>query len=119
MEFVRENGSVTLRLNVIKQGQKIKKNWNLSFMLMATPVKNYDARKARKIRTYGVGRNLEFIMYPLQTAGCGFYKEKDAERFSHDVAARQKRGILVTPYTAPTFITEAAPESIFFKKYCL
>ena len=117
VEFVRDNDSVTLRLNVIKRGQKIKKNWNLSFMLMATPVKNYDARKARKIRTYGVGRNLEFIMYPLTTVGCGFYKARDPERYSYDVAARQKRGILVTPYTAPTFITEAAPESIFFKKY--
>ena len=117
VEFVRSNDAVTLRLNVVKQGQKIKKNWNLSFMLMATPVKNYDARKARQVRTYGVGKNLEFIMMPLQSDGCGFYRAAHPERFSHEVAARQKRGIRVTPYTAPTFITERMPESIFFKKY--
>ncbi|MBR6371761.1 MAG: hypothetical protein IKS20_01125, partial [Victivallales bacterium] len=117
VQFIRDAKSVTLRLNVIKAGQKIKKDWNLAFMLMATPVKNYDARKNRKTRLYGYGKNLEFNFGPGTTVGCGFVKSDPKVDLAERVKLLQERGVRVTPYTVPTFMTYAMPESVFFKKY--
>ena len=116
VQFIRSKDAVTLCLNILKPGQKVKPNWKLDFMLQATPVKNYDARKNRVIRMYGYGKNLEFVNTPL-TTGAGFMKAADPQYYTDMVKFFHAKNVKVTPYTAPTFITEERPEAVFFKKH--
>ena len=120
IEFVRNENEVIFRTNVIKAGQKIKPNWNYSFMLQATPVKSYDPRKARTMRVYGPGKTLDWLWpnpkSPRATTGVGFPEAVNPKEFTKSVNALLKKNILVTPYTAPTFIADGLPETVFFKK---
>ncbi len=121
IEFVRNENEVVLRANIVKTGQKIKENWNHCFMLQATPVKSYNPRQARTMRIYGQGKTLEWV-WPtpynqLATTGLGFPAAVNPAEFAKHVNSFLEKKILVTPYTAPTFITDGLPETIFFKKY--
>lgn len=121
IEFIRNENEVVLRTNVVKAGQEIKKDWNYCFMLQATPVKNYDPREARTMRIYGPGKKLDWV-WPTPynqraTTGLGFPDAVNPAEFAGHVESLLKKNILVTPYTAPTFITDGLPETVFFKKY--
>jgi hypothetical protein len=127
IEVIRENGRVSLRLNVLAQGQTLPANWELVFGLQATPVKPIP-KDWRKWRMTGAlagdqaraQQNVD-IVWPQpkaadSLAAFGWPEARDPEVFAERIRALHDKGLKAVPYLCLTWVTDATPEWRFFRR---
>ncbi|MEI6501239.1 MAG: glycoside hydrolase domain-containing protein, partial [Armatimonadota bacterium] len=120
LEIVRENGHVTLRLNLLAKGQKLPDNWKFTFCLQATPVKPI-AKDWRKWRLRpGVNGNVD-IMWPTPGQDSiryfGYPEAKDQALMTQRINTMHADKINAVPYLCLSYLSAACPEWPFFRKY--
>ncbi len=115
-----EDGTVTLRLNLLAKGQKLPDHWKLAFGLQATPVKPLP-KDWRKWRLQPARAARAGILWPGPTADSlkyyGYPQAADPALFKRRVDDGHARGIDTVPYLCLSYLSAASPEWPFFRKY--
>lgn len=119
VQVLRENGQVTLRLNILAKGQKLPDNWKLAFGLQATPVKPLP-KDWRKWRLEPARAARAGIIWPRPTADSlkyyGYPEAADPALFQQRVDDWRTQGIGAVPYLALSYLSATCPEWSFFRK---
>jgi hypothetical protein len=114
-----EDGTVTLRLNILAKGQKLPDNWKLAFGLQATPVKPLP-KDWRKWRLQPARAAQSAIIWPRPTADSlkyyGYPEAADPALFKQRMDNLHTQGIKAVPYLGLSFLSAACPEWPFFRK---
>lgn len=120
VQVIREQGKVTLRLNLLAKGQKLPDNWKFVFGLQATPVKPMpkDWRKWR----LQPGRNGNVsIMWPTPAKDSikyfGYPEASDPALHTERIKTLHEQGVRAVPYLCLSYLSAACPEWPFFRKY--
>jgi len=121
VEVVRgADGTVTLRLNILAQGQKLPEGWKLAFGLQATPVKPV-AKDWRKWRLQP-GRNGNVsILWPTPQKDSikyfGYPEAADPALYAQRIAALHEQKVNAVPYLCLSFLSGASPEFRAYRRY--
>ncbi len=120
IEVIRgEDGTVTVRLNILAKGQRLPADWKLAFGLQATPVKPLP-KDWRKWRLQPARAARAGIIWPGPTANSlkyyGYPQAADPALFRQRVDDWHQKSIGAVPYLCLSYLSAACPEWPFFRK---
>ncbi|MBQ6473758.1 MAG: hypothetical protein IJJ33_17360 [Victivallales bacterium] len=121
----RDSNHVSLRLNLLAQGQRLPENWDYQFMLQATPIKpmppNWRRLRFRqwfpKRMEEGIKMNLGYynLGAVMTTSMAGYPDTDNLELVRKHVKWTRENGIALMPYLGLTCEPTFMPEWPFFK----
>jgi hypothetical protein len=119
IQVIKNFDSITIRLNIKKEGQVFPPNWVYQFGLQATPVKPLPEKWRKKRIAPAYGANMDIIWPETSDKSFLYYgypEARNEKAFRKNIELIKNRGMLPIPYICATFLSTQAPEWEYFNK---